>query len=114
MWTSISHESALSLTAHQITRDFVLERYTPNCHPFDGQHTGENIAEALEELVQEIKTKCTIDSIKEEWMTNDQGSNMRKAMELLSAMLHEYNCCDHIIHNMVRTNAMFPYPLMKC
>ena len=52
LWTDLNNESFMSLTLHFITEDMEMITLALECAPFDGRHTGENIAKGMEAILE--------------------------------------------------------------
>ena len=56
----------------------------------------------IEPLIESCENEDVKKTLRRKWMVNDQGSNIRKALRLMGPdAIAEYNCVDHIIHNMM-------------
>ena len=79
IWTSSSTEAYISLTCHFLTSqwEFVDCILAAKCLP--GHHTGENISATI----MEVLTSYEIPESSVSSIVHDQGSNMRRASDLL-------------------------------
>ena len=78
-WTSITSTSLMAVTVHfWDAKESKPATKAIDCCPFQGQHTGEAIAQQLEVVMQEFNISSKVVSI-----TTDSGSNVVKAMKLL-------------------------------
>ena len=76
-WTSISHQSYISLTAHVIDSEFQIKSFLLSTEHMAVAHTGENLLSHMEKLLKEwgIENKRVF------WVT-DNASDIKKAVEL--------------------------------
>ena len=80
IWTSFSNDAYISLTLHFIDDSWELKSYTLATYPFPEQHTGDNIAEKLKEVIKEYN--ITHDKVMA--IVHDQGSNFQRAGRVLA------------------------------
>ena len=94
LWTSIATESYITVTAHYIDNNWVLQAFVLETLPFPERHTGINIAQKLKEMVGEWEILDTVRMV-----SHDQGSNMKAAMEILHNELNWQNlhCTAHCL-----------------
>lgn len=74
IWTSISNESFISLTAHFVDAGFNYKHFVLNVKHFEGSHTADKIANILFETMDEwnIRNKLYV-------LVRDSGANIKKA-----------------------------------
>ena len=79
IWSSRAMHSYMGVTIHFIDANFCLRSYLLDVKELLDNHTGENIAEYLSEIMNDWH----LSSIKLSGMTTDNGSNMRKAVDAI-------------------------------
>ena len=79
LWTSCSNHPYLSFTIHFLTKDWELKSYCLDTVPLFEDHTGQNIADALQDILAnwELKAESLVVT------TTDNGSNFVLAFQLL-------------------------------
>ena len=95
IWTSLSNDAYISLTAHFIDNSWEMKSYTLATYPFPEQHTGDNIVEKLKEVISEYKIKDnSIIAI-----VHDQGSNFQRVGHVLEddKQWKSVNCAAHCL-----------------
>jgi len=55
MWSSVSFEGYMALSAVFINKNWELENWTVNCQPFPGKHGAEQVKRKLYELLEEME-----------------------------------------------------------
>ncbi|CAH1996642.1 unnamed protein product [Acanthoscelides obtectus] len=76
MWTSdVNNKSFISLTGHWISRNFEQKHYGLSIRGLDGSHTGENIKNALLELLRNNNIEVGRDHL----VLRDSGANIKNA-----------------------------------
>lgn len=94
MWTcQHNNQSFLSFTAHWITSDFILKHGVLAMKPFEGSHTGTNIAKELNHIAE----KWNIPHNKMHLIVHDSGANMIKGVRDA-----EYESAKCFIHSLQR------------
>ena len=88
MWTSRAKHSYVALTIHYITKLFELKSHLLEVREFDESHTGEIIAQELEET-------RNLDPKQLAAVTTDNGSNIVLAMKLLE--WNHVRCFSHML-----------------
>ena len=78
-WTSITHVAFMSFTVHFIDEDWILRSYCLDTIPSYEDHTGENIAGALQDVLENWQ----LSSEKLVATTTDNASNYVAAFETL-------------------------------
>ena len=79
IWTSSSTEAYISLTCHFLTSHWEFVDCVLATRSFPDHHTGENISCSIKEVLAAYKiADSSVSSI-----VHDQGSNMRRATDLL-------------------------------
>ncbi len=79
LWTSRAKHAYTGLTVHYITGEFSLQSHLLETKEFPESHTGENIAEELEGILQEWN--LPLDRLSA--VTTDNGSNIVRAADIL-------------------------------
>lgn len=97
-WSSATMESYLSLTCHFITPTWKLRSYCLRTIYMDTEHTGENIATMIREILKEYD--LYMDNVVS--ITTDSGTNMIKACDTLK--ITRIPCYGHIQHNAVNNS----------
>ena len=79
LWTSCSNHPYLSFTIHFLTKDWELKSYCLDTVPLFEDHTGQNLADALQDILAnwELKAESLVVT------TTDNGSNFVLAFQLL-------------------------------
>lgn len=98
--TDVNMHSLLSLTAHWITESFERKSAILHVQPFDGSHTGENIAAMFEEMFRSWK----INKDRVHLVVRDNASNMVKAMT--DASLPHLGCFAHTLQLVVHDGVL--------
>ena len=92
LWSSHTMEPYLSLTIHYIDEEWTQRSLCLQTMFMPQDHTGENIAEALSEALQQWKLpQCNLVSI-----TTDNGTNVIAAMDILG--WKRLSCFGHNLH----------------
>ena len=82
IWTSRSNQAYTGLTVHYVDQEFNLQSHLLETKEFPESHTGANIAEELETIMDEWKLhKQGLSAI-----TTDNGSNVVSAINMLECM----------------------------
>ena len=95
IWTSSSTEAYISLTCHFLTSQWEFVDCVLATRSFPEHHTGENISSTIKEVLEAYEiADSTVSSI-----VHDQGSNMRRATNLLQIEKGwtGVNCSAHIL-----------------
>ena len=108
-WTSRANEAYIGVTFHTITDEWQLQHFVLENEELSEQHTAENIAEALESVLQ----RWNLDSSKLSGTTVDNAANVQKAVadilcwKCLGCFGHTINLCvkaglkQHQVHTAV-------------
>ena len=94
-WTSRANEAYIGVTFHTITVEWQLQHFVLENEELSEQHTAENIAEALESVLQ----RWNFDSSKLSGTTVDNAANVQKAVvdilcwKCLGCFGHTINLC---------------------
>ena len=95
IWMSSSTEAYISLTCHFLTSQWEFVDCALATRSFPDHHTGENISSTIKEVLEAYEiADSTVSSI-----VHDQGSNMRRATDLLQIEKGwtRVNCSAHIL-----------------
>lgn len=77
-WTSPFQDDFLGVTAHWIDKEWHQKELVIGFEPLHGTHTGENLAEALANVIERFNLGDKLQSI-----TTDNASNMTKMVQEL-------------------------------
>ena len=80
LWTSAAGDPYMTFTTHYIDNNWELKSYCLQTHYLPQDHTGENVAEVLEETLQQWALEVN----KLVGITTDSGSNIKLACALLN------------------------------
>ena len=82
IWTSWSNQAYTGLTIHYVDQEFKLRSHLLETREFPESHTGANIAEELESIMDEWKLhKQGLSAV-----TTDNGSNVVSAIDILGCI----------------------------
>ncbi|XP_023212104.1 zinc finger BED domain-containing protein 4-like [Centruroides sculpturatus] len=97
LWTCLQNSvSFLSFTAHWLDRDFNLTHAALNVKHFEGQHTAQNIANALQEILS--RWECPLSKI--HVIVHDNGRNIVKAVS--EAKMNSACCFIHTLQLVIK------------
>lgn len=102
MWTSKAQHAYMSLTVHYISEDFSLHSHLLETKEFPDSHTGVNIAEGLEGVLQD----CNLFLSGLTAVTTDNGSNIVAATNLLDCV--RLPCFSHCLNLGVEKASSLP------
>ena len=91
-WTSVANVPYIAVTVHFIDKQWNLQTYCLSCTLFQEDHTSENIAEVLTDILSD----WNLDAKKISACTTDNGSNITKAISLLN--VPHVPCLGHSIN----------------
>jgi hypothetical protein len=105
IWSGDAKEDYLSVVAHYVSKDWVLEKRVIGLRLIETSHTGENIAERVMSVLEDYGVANKVFSV-----TLDNASSNTKAMDRLSSSLSSYvgtlflhqRCAYHIINLIVK------------
>jgi hypothetical protein len=105
IWSGNAKEDYLSVVAHYVSKDWVLEKRVIGLRLIETAHTGENIAERVLSVLEDYGVANKVFSV-----TLDNASSNTKAMDRLSSSLSGYvgtlflhqRCACHIINLIVK------------
>ena len=98
--TAVNFDSLLSLTAHLVTDSFERKSAILSVNPFDGSHTGENMAAKFDEMFH----LWEINKDQVHLVVHDNASNMVKAMS--DALLPDLGCLAHTLQLVVNDGVL--------
>jgi hypothetical protein len=92
IWSSRALDSFMSYTLHYLTADFTMRHWTLEVTPFGGQHTGQRIADRLNQVMAEwnLEKKNLI------LMLRDNASNAVLSCKILE--IESFGCIAHTLH----------------
>jgi hypothetical protein len=91
IWTSRTLDAYISMTVHFVDKLFRLHAWTPAVQLFNEKHSGENIKEVLEGLLED-KLGMDLNSLPM-FATVDNAANMIRGIRM--SMLDVYACVNH-------------------
>ena len=101
-WSSRAQQKFIGVTAHYITKDWVMERFVVACSPETGRSTGANIAEHYCEIVAKLNLNDSVTIT----LTTDNAANMKLAARIAEKSakcdLH-LGCFDHTLQLVVNS-----------
>ena len=105
LWSSRAKQSYIALTIHYLTKSFEMRSHLIETKEFAEAHTGETIAEVLEQILYD----WNVDVDKLVVATADNGSNITRAMQLLgwdriSCFSHTLQLCVDKVINLPRVS----------
>lgn len=92
-WTSCANDPYISLTAHYINMSWHLKSCCLNCQSMMVNHTGENIADVIANMLKDWNIKEVVA------YTTDSGANILKAMNYIGK--NHISCFGHTINTAV-------------
>lgn len=95
MWTSISTEAFIAVTAHFVTQNWQLKSMLLDCCRFEGTHTGEHIRSGISNICQEWGIEDKVQAI-----VTDNARNMLCAVDLLA--FSHWPCFAHTLNLIVK------------
>ena len=112
-WTSRSNDAYQATTLHYINDKFKLRRWVLGVSPFSIRHTGKNIAEYLDKV---IECNEALNSVQRRVAVVDQAYNMKTALSL-SLKVESLNegsiqCADHKL-NTILSNSIEKADVLK-
>ena len=112
-WTSRSNDAYQATTLHYINDKFKLRRWVLGVSPFSIRHTGKNIAEHLDKV---IECNEALNSVLRRVAVVDQAYNMKTALSL-SLKVESLNegsiqCADHKL-NTILSNSIEKADVLK-
>lgn len=101
-WTSRANDPFLSLTMHYISPEWELVKLLVVCMPFEGRHTSQRMAVALDEAIQSIHG-LNMDPVKSpKVVVHDAAANMIATTPKSSLGLQSFVCLDHRLQTMLK------------
>lgn len=101
-WTSRANDPFLSLTLHYISPEWELVRFLVACIPFEGRHTAQRLAGALDETIQTI-FGLSMDPVKSpKVVVHDAAANMKATIPRSTLGLKSFICLDHRLQTMLK------------
>ncbi|GES96289.1 zinc finger BED domain-containing protein 1-like [Rhizophagus clarus] len=100
LWTARSKYSFIEVTATWLASDFTFYEVLLTCNHLEYPHTGEAISDELYRIIDQWRLKNTISTI-----STDNGSNMVKAVSILSKSLpgiKRHPCAAHTLQLSVK------------
>lgn len=98
-WTSLGNDSYISYMAHYIDDGFVMRNICLRVEYYPESHTGDNLACALTECLENWIPKSTI-SQAQIFVITDNAANMKSALQKLPSFTH-LRCSAHTLQLMV-------------
>ena len=104
MWTSNTIAAYMSITAHFITPAWVMQSCVLMTKPFPEHHTGQNIADSIEQVVRSF---C-INTAKVKVVVHDTAANAELAGNLMSLDWENADCVAHKLQLVVNEGLQIP------
>lgn len=103
IWTSRNNDPFQGFTLHYVDQNWMMQKMMLDCQPFEGSHTGEQIALLLDSAISEIEhlpSGCYVTCI------TDSGTNMLAAMTESKKedgkVSYSLTCIDHRLNNAMK------------
>lgn len=101
-WTSRANDPFLSLTLHYISPEWELVKLLVVCLPFEGRHTAQRLAVALDETIKSIHG-LNMDPVKSpKVVVHDAAANMIATTPKSTLGLRSFVCLDHRLQTMLK------------
>lgn len=91
IWTSRNNDSYLAITGHYIDKNFVLQSVLLECKVLEKRHTAINLADELQNVVQDWNVADRILLI-----VSDSGANIKSAITMLQ--WKHFSCFAHTLN----------------